>query len=341
MPPALRKGRSLESSPARSRSPGSVKELAREAKCEGKAAGMDDDTSELARVLEELDAAARANAMHAERAVALAAQAAELAGQIASTAGGSVRVVAQAAALANEACRIVKALGITKEELLDPMARQDPIKSAKKGAHAAKSRVKKAITKKEEGEWDPSGDAADKDLQLAYYTKNERRAQLKEVLDGKREFVLWAGKKITASDLEVSKQKWRGIVIKSQSKLSKDRYSKSCGLGLWTEAIKQAKRELGLSGFVPVGGQSAVGRAVHARAKACWSRLKERQAKGEPIPEFDMGPTSASSAKRESANKLEPVKKEVPETLPTSLPSSSSGAASSSMPAQRAGGSPG
>merc|ERR1711862_931714 len=43
-------------------------------------------------------------------------------------------------------------------------------------------------------------------------------------------------------------------------------------ISAWTTAVKQAKKALGLEGFVIVGGKSPVGKALHAKAKSLYIR---------------------------------------------------------------------
>merc|ERR1711972_435140 len=43
------------------------------------------------------------------------------------------------------------------------------------------------------------------------------------------------------------------------------------GFRKWAEATKKARKALGLTGFVPVGGKTAAGKALYAKAKALLS----------------------------------------------------------------------
>ena len=40
---------------------------------------------------------------------------------------------------------------------------------------------------------------------------------------------------------------------------------------LWLDAVLTARKELGLKGFCPVGGKSAQGKALYAKAKALYA----------------------------------------------------------------------
>merc|ERR1719517_121424 len=65
----------------------------------------------------------------------------------------------------------------------------------------------------------------------------------------------------------LKKNKEGKIVSKKASESSKKRYAGSA-LQKWGKAVAQAKKELNLKGFVIVGGKSAQGRALYAKAKA-------------------------------------------------------------------------
>merc|ERR1711870_51414 len=66
---------------------------------------------------------------------------------------------------------------------------------------------------------------------------------------------------------QLMKNKRGRIVSKKSSASSKKRYANS-GAKAWVEAVKAARKALGLTGFVAVGGKSAVGKALYAKAKA-------------------------------------------------------------------------
>merc|ERR1711877_96693 len=40
------------------------------------------------------------------------------------------------------------------------------------------------------------------------------------------------------------------------------------GLKAWADAVKKARKELGFTGFVAIGGKSAAGKALYAKAKS-------------------------------------------------------------------------
>merc|ERR1712187_300373 len=63
------------------------------------------------------------------------------------------------------------------------------------------------------------------------------------------------------------KNKSGKIVSKAASTRAKRNYATS-GIKAWADAIKSARKALNLTGFVAIGGKSATGKALHAKAKA-------------------------------------------------------------------------
>merc|ERR1711920_379433 len=63
------------------------------------------------------------------------------------------------------------------------------------------------------------------------------------------------------------KNKRGKVVSKKQSAAAKKNWVKN-GLKAWSEAVKKARKELGLTGFVAIGGKSAAGKALYAKAKS-------------------------------------------------------------------------
>merc|ERR1719168_265343 len=57
------------------------------------------------------------------------------------------------------------------------------------------------------------------------------------------------------------------VVSKKASAAAKARYVKN-GLKAWADAVKKARKELNLTGFVAIGGKSAAGKALYAKAKS-------------------------------------------------------------------------
>merc|ERR1712066_265651 len=57
------------------------------------------------------------------------------------------------------------------------------------------------------------------------------------------------------------------VVSKAASASAKKKWVKN-GLKAWSEAVKKARKELGLTGIVAIGGKSAAGKALYAKAKS-------------------------------------------------------------------------
>merc|ERR1712004_700985 len=62
------------------------------------------------------------------------------------------------------------------------------------------------------------------------------------------------------------KNKAGKVVSKAMSAAAKKRYAN--GLGKWTAAVKAARKTLDVQGFCAVGGKSAQGKALYAKAKS-------------------------------------------------------------------------
>merc|ERR1712178_661069 len=68
---------------------------------------------------------------------------------------------------------------------------------------------------------------------------------------------------------KLTKNKAGKVVSKAMSAASKKRYAK--GIGLWNKAVQTARKELGIKGFQAVGGKSAQGKALYAKAKSLYA----------------------------------------------------------------------
>merc|ERR1719346_882265 len=68
---------------------------------------------------------------------------------------------------------------------------------------------------------------------------------------------------------KLTKNKAGKVVSKAASAASKKRYAK--GIGLWNKAVMTARKELGIKGFQAVGGKSAQGKALYAKAKSLYN----------------------------------------------------------------------
>merc|ERR1712187_937566 len=82
---------------------------------------------------------------------------------------------------------------------------------------------------------------------------------------------VFRGKKAkTATGLtkeKLMKNKSGKVVSKKASAAGKKAWVKN-GLKAWADAVKKARKELGLKGFVAIGGKSAAGKALYAKAKS-------------------------------------------------------------------------
>merc|ERR1712241_1531527 len=93
------------------------------------------------------------------------------------------------------------------------------------------------------------------------------------IASGKRaKAAVFAGRKAkTSGGLtkdKLTRSKSGKVVSKALSQAAKKRYAS--GIGRWNAAVKAAKKALGIKGFVAVGGKSAQGKALHAKAKSLY-----------------------------------------------------------------------
>merc|ERR1712187_58877 len=65
----------------------------------------------------------------------------------------------------------------------------------------------------------------------------------------------------------LTKSKTGKVVSKQASARAKKAYATS-SIKKWADACKAARRALGLKGFVPMGGKTAAGKALYAKAKS-------------------------------------------------------------------------
>merc|ERR1712241_1372115 len=70
---------------------------------------------------------------------------------------------------------------------------------------------------------------------------------------------------------QLVKSKTGKIVSKAASARAKKAYAAS-PLKKWVDALKQARKELQISGFVAVGGKTAQGKALYAKVKSILSK---------------------------------------------------------------------
>merc|ERR1719401_2902867 len=65
----------------------------------------------------------------------------------------------------------------------------------------------------------------------------------------------------------LTKNRLGKVVSKKASARSKKAYA-SNPIKAWADAVKAARKALGLTGFVAIGGKSAAGKALYAKAKS-------------------------------------------------------------------------
>merc|ERR1719394_784735 len=68
----------------------------------------------------------------------------------------------------------------------------------------------------------------------------------------------------------LTKNKLGKVVSKKASARAKKAYAGSA-IKAWADAVKAARKALGISGFVAIGGKSASGKALYAKAKSILS----------------------------------------------------------------------
>merc|ERR1719190_262822 len=118
-------------------------------------------------------------------------------------------------------------------------------------------------------------------LQLICYCMTRA---MKKVMKAKRVSVIAKGKMARSAVFSGRKQKTQSgltkdkliknkfgrVVSKARSANAKRAYKNT--LKVWADAVKSARKELGLSGFVAIGGKSATGKALYAKAKSIMAR---------------------------------------------------------------------
>merc|ERR1711982_296673 len=111
--------------------------------------------------------------------------------------------------------------------------------------------------------------------------KSAMKATMKKVMKAKRVSVVAKGPNARSVVFKGSKEKTQSgmtkeklmrnkngkVVSKARSALSKKRYQSS-KVKVWASAVKQARKALGVTGFVAIGGKSAAGKALYAKAKS-------------------------------------------------------------------------
>merc|ERR1719427_2124167 len=86
---------------------------------------------------------------------------------------------------------------------------------------------------------------------------------------------VFAGQKEkTASGLkksQLTRNKLGRVVSKNKSAHGKKVYQKN-GLAKWTKAVQQARKSMGIKGFLAVGGKSAKGQELLKKARALFKK---------------------------------------------------------------------
>ena len=103
--------------------------------------------------------------------------------------------------------------------------------------------------------------------------KGMKTAMKKSVIakgKGAKTRVFRGKKEKTASGLtkeKLHRNKRGKVVSKAASAHGKKLWVKN-GLKAWSDAVKKARKELGVKGFVAIGGKTAAGKALYAKAKS-------------------------------------------------------------------------
>merc|ERR1712087_843782 len=105
--------------------------------------------------------------------------------------------------------------------------------------------------------------------------KAMKAKRVSKVAKGKRaRSVVWRGsKEKTAGGMtksKLTKSKSGKIVSKAASAAAKKRYAST--IGKWNSAVQAAKKALGIKGFAIIGGKTAQGKALHAKAKSLYKK---------------------------------------------------------------------
>merc|ERR1711964_615117 len=77
------------------------------------------------------------------------------------------------------------------------------------------------------------------------------------------------GSGLTKGDLMRNKQ--GKVVSRKMSAIAKKRYTKN-GIDKWIACVKKARKDLGITGFCAVGGNSPKGKAVVAKARSYFKK---------------------------------------------------------------------
>merc|ERR1719444_451125 len=114
--------------------------------------------------------------------------------------------------------------------------------------------------------------AMKKAMKKAAMKKTMKAKKVSKIAKGKRarSSVFRGTKAKTTSGLtkaDIAKNKNGRLVSRKASAAAKKRYAQS-GAKTWATACKAARKALGITGFVPIGGKTAAGKALYAKAKS-------------------------------------------------------------------------
>merc|ERR1712151_1334895 len=88
-----------------------------------------------------------------------------------------------------------------------------------------------------------------------------------KVMKAKRVSVIAKGKRARAAVFNGRKQKTQTGLTKASLIKNKSKWATSA-LKKWCDAVKAARKAMNLKGFIAVGGKSAQGKALYAKAKS-------------------------------------------------------------------------
>merc|ERR1719245_1674467 len=118
-------------------------------------------------------------------------------------------------------------------------------------------------------------------MKVAMTMKGMKGMKAMKAMKVKRTSIIARGKHARALVFRGSRQKTQGgltkdllmrnksgrVVSKARSVLSKKQWASSA-MKKWCDAVRQARNELGITGFCAVNGKTAQGKAVYVKAKS-------------------------------------------------------------------------
>ena len=115
-----------------------------------------------------------------------------------------------------------------------------------------------------------------KAMKVMKVMKAMKAMKVSKIAKGKRARAsVWAGRKEkTATGLNkesLMKNKRGKVVSKKASVVGRRNYKH---IAMWGECVAKARKELGITGFVALNGQTSIGKAFYAKAKALYEASK-------------------------------------------------------------------